>query len=59
MTIYARLGDWLIALLALLALAYIVLFTITERENRVTAISTELIRVKRRRGRPRKDEIHP
>ena len=59
MTIYARLGDWLIALLALLALAYIVLFTITERENRVTAISTELIRVKRRRGRPRKDEIRP
>ena len=55
MTVYARLGDWLIGALALLALTYIVLFTIDEKDNAVTEISTALIPPKRRRGRPRKN----
>ncbi|MBQ6780371.1 MAG: apolipoprotein N-acyltransferase [Treponema sp.] len=55
MTVYARLGDWLIGTLALLSLCYTVLFSLNEKDNEVKEISTSLIPPKRRRGRPRKN----
>ncbi len=54
MTVYAQIGDWLIGLLSLLAATYILLFTLNEKDNAVTEISTELVKT-RRRGRPRKN----
>lgn len=57
MTLYARFGDWLIGVFALLAALYIILVTIDEKENRVTEITTYLLPPKRKRGRPRKTEV--
>lgn len=36
MTVYARFGDWLVAVLALLAAAHVVLFTAEEREDKIS-----------------------